>query len=60
MKLTMWQDRWVCRRMFDGHEWFDVQRGQVALVVVCDESESETMKNRVLAVLSATGMELAK
>jgi hypothetical protein len=48
-KILAWQDKETRRRMFDGAQWFDVEKGEVVIVIVGKDLDA-----RVLAALGVT------
>ena len=49
-KILAWQDKDKRRRMFDGMQWHDVDKGEVVIVIVGRDIDS-----RVLAALGVVG-----
>lgn len=48
-RVLAWQDKKFRRRMFDGQTWFDVEPGEVVVIVV-----GRDLDNRLLAALGLT------
>jgi hypothetical protein len=42
-KILAWQDKETRRRMFDGSQWFDVEKGEVVIVIIGKDLDARVL-----------------